>query len=46
MGCLPPELKARTGELTPLGISFWAAAKISSYLVVLKLEVLTIIPSL
>jgi hypothetical protein len=29
-------LNARTGELTPPGISFWAAVKISSDLVVLK----------
>jgi len=29
-------LKARTGELTPPGINFWAAAKISSDLVVFK----------
>lgn len=35
MGCPPTDLKARTGELTPPGISFWAAAKISSDLVVL-----------
>lgn len=39
MGCPPTDLKARTGELTPPGISFWAAAKISSDLVVLKVLV-------
>lgn len=36
MGCPPTDLKARTGELTPPGINFWAAAKISSDLVVFK----------
>jgi hypothetical protein len=35
MGCPPTDLNARTGELTPPGISFWAAANISSDLVVL-----------
>jgi hypothetical protein len=35
MGCPPTDLKARTGELTPPGISFWAAAKICSDWVVL-----------
>jgi len=35
MGCPPTDLNARTGELTPPGMSFWAAAKISSDLVVL-----------
>jgi hypothetical protein len=36
MGCPPTDLNARTGELTPPGISFCAAAKISSDFVVLK----------
>jgi hypothetical protein len=36
MGCPPTDLKARTGELTPPGINFWAAAKISSDFVVFK----------
>jgi hypothetical protein len=30
IGWPPTDLKARTGELTPPGMSFWAAAKISS----------------
>jgi hypothetical protein len=38
-------LKARTGEFTPPGISFWAAAKISSDWVVLMV-VLTKLVSL
>jgi hypothetical protein len=35
MGCPPTDLNARTGEFTPPGISFWAAAKICSDWVVL-----------
>jgi hypothetical protein len=42
IGCPPTDLKARTGELTPPGINFWAAAKTSSDLVVLKLLVINV----
>jgi hypothetical protein len=36
MGWPPTDLNARTGELTPPGISVWATAKISSDFVVFK----------
>ena len=39
MGWPPTDLNARTGELTPPGINFCAAAKISSDFVVLKVSV-------
>jgi hypothetical protein len=41
MGCPPTDLKARTGELTPPGIRFWAAAKISWDFAVFNGAVLT-----
>ncbi len=43
MGCPPTDLNARTGELTPPGIRFWAAAKISSDLVVFMVVLTNVI---